>query len=179
MRPSWNRPAIRRIVPCLAALMLLFSVPAPAASPVYERYSATYFDVFDTVTQLIAYAPDEATFQASSEAAHAEMQRLHRLFDGYAAYDGIANLYTLNLEAASAPVQISPELMALLQFCKQQQQHTRNTMNIALGSVLSIWHDYRDVYQEYYRRYSGKTNNSIDWNCGFHFCCDIYFGRLK
>lgn len=118
--------------------------PTATTPPVYERYSIGYFDTFDTLINLIAYAPDEATFQAVADEAHTMFQRLHQIYDGYNAYEGVNNLYTLNREAAKGPVEVPPELMDLLLFCQKNQPITEGTVNIALGAVLSIWHEYRE-----------------------------------
>lgn len=118
--------------------------PTATAPPVYERYSTNFFDTFDTLISLIAYAPDEAAFQTAAGEAHALFQRLHQLYDGYNAYEGVHNLYTLNQEAAKGPVEVPPELMDLLLFCQKNQPVTEGTTNVALGAVLFIWHEYRE-----------------------------------
>ncbi len=118
---------------------------SPTAAPVYDRFSINFFDTFDTLTTLMAYAPDEATFQTAANQAHDRLMQLHQLYDGYNAYEGIANIYVLNRDAAKAPVAVPQELMDLLLFCRDNQPITGGTTNIALGAVLRIWHDYRDA----------------------------------
>ncbi len=129
----------------LCLCLLTACAPAPAAAPVQERFSMSFFDTFDTLITILAYAPDEQTFKAATDAAHAYFQRLHKLYDGYNAYDGINNLYTLNQEAAKGPVKVEPELMNLLLFCRERQPLTQGACNIAMGAVLEIWHDYREA----------------------------------
>ena len=118
--------------------------PSATQEPVYERYSMSFFDTFDTVVTIMAYAPDEETFRAATAEAQATFQRLHRLYDGYHAYEGIHNVYTLNHQAWQAPVEVPQELMDLLLFCQANQPLTEGTVNIALGAVLALWHAYRD-----------------------------------
>ena len=65
-----------------------------------ERYSATWFDVFDTVTTVQGYAKSEAAWNEQMEALHADLVHLHELFDIYHHYDGLTNLYDVNAGAA-------------------------------------------------------------------------------
>lgn len=114
-------------------------------APVYPRFSMSFFDTFDTLITIVGHAPDEDTFKRTTEEAHALFQRLHKLYDGYNAYEGINNLHTLNREAAKGPVTVEPELMDLLLFCQEKQPLTCGAVNVALGAVLQIWHDYRET----------------------------------
>jgi len=113
-------------------------------APILTRYDTDFFDTFDTIITVMGYAPDEDTFRQVSNEAHEMFRRLHTLYDGYNAYAGVNNLYTLNREAAKGPITVEPELMDLLLFCKEHQPVTQGTTNVALGTVLQIWHDYRE-----------------------------------
>ena len=55
------------------------------------------------------------------------------------------SVFTLNEKAALAPVEVDPLLFDLLATCKSQYALCREQVNIAMGSVLSIWHDYREA----------------------------------
>ena len=134
-----------------AAVMLLFAlvllaVALPGGADM-NRYSVMYLDTFDTVISLIGYAQSEDVFNRCSQDVHEAYLRLHKLFDNYNSYEdeGIVNIYTLNQRAAQAPVQVDPDLFALLQFSKNYYETCQGQTNIAMGSVLSIWHDYREA----------------------------------
>ncbi|MDR3050405.1 MAG: FAD:protein FMN transferase [Oscillospiraceae bacterium] len=135
----------RRPLALLLCLLLALPLGGCAAQSTYQRYSVNFFDTFDTLITIIAYAPDEQTFLTISNEAHARFQALHRLFDAYNAYDGLNNLYTLNERAAQAPVPVPRELMDLLLFCQEKQPLTQGSVNVALGAVLDIWHRYREA----------------------------------
>ncbi len=137
----------RRVLLCLLLLTALTASGCAAAppAPVYDRFSTSFFDTFDTLTTLMAYASDEATFQAAANQAHDRLMQLHQLYDGYTEYAGIQNIYVLNRDAAKAPVTVQKELMDLLVFCRDNQPATGGTTNIALGAVLRIWHNYREA----------------------------------
>ncbi len=125
----------------LAAFVLVYFVyPRQTQS---KRYQSSYFDLFDTYTELIVYAADEAQAQAMIAVAKDELTVCHQLFDIYNDYDGINNLKTINDNAGLAPVQVDERIIDLLVFSKEMYQKTDGQMNVAMGSVLALWHDKR------------------------------------
>ena len=129
---------------CLVCFCTFLSGCTQKASA-YTRFDTSFFDTFDTVVTILGYAKEEATFQEVCEQARAQFERLHTIYDGYHAYEGVANLYYMNQEAAKAPVWVEPELFELLVYCKQYQPQMQGKVNIALGAMLSLWHEYRAV----------------------------------
>lgn len=130
---------------CCFALLAGGAAPAAAENP--GRYSTVFLDSFDTVISLIGFAPSEEAFDAQAAAVHDLYLYLHKLFDNYNSYEdeGIVNVYTLNERAADGPVKVDPILFGLLTFSKNQYETARGQTNIAMGSVLRIWHDYREA----------------------------------
>lgn len=110
-----------------------------------RRFEASFLDVFDTVTQAVLYEPDKATAEARAERIHTLLQQYHRLFDIYHEYEGLNNLYTINANAGVAPVAVDRRLIELILYAKEMYALTDGRMNIAMGSVLSVWHDYREA----------------------------------
>lgn len=127
----------------LALSVLALGGPALAM----QRYSAMYLDLFDTVITLIGYAESQQAFDKESSAVRETYRRLHKLFDDYHSYadEGIVNVYDLNHRAAKEPVEVSDELFGLLAFCKEHYPLAQGQTNVAMGSVLAIWHDYREA----------------------------------
>ena len=111
------------------------------------RYSTMFLDTFDTVISLIGYADSEEAFSRQAASAHEMFLYLHKLFDNYNSYEdeGIVSVYTVNERAAQEPVAVDPILFALLTFCKNQYATAQGQTNIAMGSVLRLWHDYREA----------------------------------
>ena len=70
----------------------------------------------------------------------AELLYYHQLFDIYNDYEGIANLKTVNDNAGIAPVEVDPEIIALLTDCKDYYDLSGGVVNVAMGSVLQLWH---------------------------------------
>lgn len=145
---------MKRILTCLAALCMVFSLgckqsdepaaPAPTATEL-TRYEGSFIDVFDTVTKVIIYDKNEALAKEHIQSIHDELADCHKLYDIYNSYDGVANLRTINENAGIGPVKVDQRIIDLIVYAKEAYTLTSGTMNIAMGSVLSIWHDYREA----------------------------------
>ena len=109
------------------------------------RFTDTYYDAFDTVISVIAYCESQKDFDALSERVHSEFVRYHRLFDIYNEYDGLVNAASLNKAAGSGLfVSVPEEIIEILEFGKQVCEKTEGRVNIAMGAVLSLWHEARE-----------------------------------
>ncbi|HHY91770.1 MAG TPA: FAD:protein FMN transferase, partial [Firmicutes bacterium] len=135
---------IRGVYALLLALLVLGTGCRPLRANPYHKYTNTFFDTFDTVVQVVAYAHSQEEFDACFQKIHTEFQRLHRLYDIYNSYPGINNIKTINDNAGVKPVKVDPDIIDLILFAKDWYARTGGRTNIALGSVLSIWHDYRE-----------------------------------
>jgi len=129
----------------LTALMLAgCAAGTGAGSGDYKKYSYEFTGVFDTLVQIIGYTKTAEEFNAYTGQAKVRFGKLHELFDIYHEYPGINNLYTINKNAGKQPVAVSPEIIELILLSKELYSKTGGAVNIALGPVLEIWHDYRD-----------------------------------
>ncbi|NLJ64650.1 MAG: FAD:protein FMN transferase [Christensenellaceae bacterium] len=128
----------------LSLLIVLFMVFPSIQATEYKKYSHVFFGTFDTVITIIGYAEDKETFDSVAKLAEEKFNIYHKLFDCYNEYDGITNIYTVNEKAYQSPVVVPKELFDLIKLCKEEQSKLNNTLNIAMGSVLSLWHDARD-----------------------------------
>lgn len=108
------------------------------------RYNATFLDVFDTRTDIVGYSTSKEKFTEQVTLLKEKLEHYHKLYDIYNDYEGITNIKTINDNAGIAPVKVSQEIIDLLLFSKEMYKQTNGQMNIAMGSVLKIWHDYRD-----------------------------------
>ncbi len=135
---------ITLIVFALAAVVALMVILLPCAtSTELVRYKTSFFDVFDTYSEITVYAATEAKATELANEAHAELVTYHQLYDIYNDYDGVVNMKTVNEQAGTAPVVVDARIMDLLAFAKTMAAKTDGRMNIAMGSVLTIWHYYR------------------------------------
>ena len=118
---------------------------APSAADGPQRYSTVFYDVFDTVTQVIAYCDSEEEFTAQMDALHADLVEYNQLYDIYNDYDGVTNIKTINDNAGTAPVTVDDKILGMLELAQTMYDTTGGKLNIALGSVLNIWHNYREA----------------------------------
>ena len=109
-----------------------------------QRYEATYWDVFDTVTTVSGYAAVQAEFDAAAREIHDALLEYHRLYNIYESYDGLRNLKTVNDQAGIGPVPVDTRILSLLQFAQTAWTETGSRVNAAMGSVLALWHDARE-----------------------------------
>lgn len=109
----------------------------------YQRYSYEFQGTFDTLIQLIIYAENEAQAKFYAQAAEERFKELHRYYDKYHDYPGLNNIKTINDHAGDKPVQVEDEIISLILFAKEWYEKSGSKVNIALGPVLEIWHEYR------------------------------------
>lgn len=128
----------------LLCLLLALCLCGCAKAPEQKQYTATFLTLFDTVTSVVGRAASEEEFQAKAQVVKDTLERYHRLFDIYNEYEGMANLKTVNDQAGIAPVKVDGEIIALLKDCRTYYEATGGMVNVAMGSVLALWHEARN-----------------------------------
>lgn len=134
---------MRRILTFTLCLALLLS-GCSFTQPQKKKYSATFLTLFDTVTTVVGFSEREEEFTLQAQQIHDALQEYHRLFDIYKEYEGMNNLKTLNDAAGKGPVTVDGRIIALLKDCKRYYALTGGRTNVALGSVLALWHEARE-----------------------------------
>lgn len=136
----------KRMLALLLCMTLLLSLCGcqnkKAALP--QKRTMTYLEYFDTVSLIVGYEDDEEQFSKVCEGVRSVLEEYHQLSDIYHTYDGINNVKSINDAAGESPVKVDRKLIDLLLYAKEMNENTDGLMNIAMGSVLSIWHRYRD-----------------------------------
>lgn len=133
----------KRLLAVTVAGAVALASAACSQKPALTRYDAQFLQLFDTVTSVVGYAKDKETFTAYAQELHDELEVYHQLYDIYKEYDGINNLKTINDNAGIAPVVVDQKIIDMLELAKELDVKTNGYFNIAMGSVLSIWHGYR------------------------------------
>jgi len=129
----------------LLCCMLLQSIGFAGCGTKIEKYSAYSFEYFDTVTSITGYAESQETFDEVAGGILAELAEYHKLFTIYHRYDGLENLCTVNEIAGGVhrTVTVDSRIIDMLRYAKEMYEKTNGTVNIAMGSVLAVWHEYR------------------------------------
>lgn len=128
------------------ALAALLCAPLPGcAGNTYKKYSASFFGTFDTVIEVMGYARTEKEFDAWEQKAEARFRQLHQLYDQYNDYPGVANVKTINDNAGKAPVTVDKDLFEMIKTSRDWCVNSPDKINIAMGAVLQLWHNYRDA----------------------------------
>ncbi len=138
-----------RIVSILLTIVVLFCTLASSCAPTdkLQKFTANSFEYFDTVTVVTGYAPDQATFDAVSQTIFDSLAEYHQLYTIYHRFDGLENLCTINelVNGAHRTVSVDRRIIDMLLFAKEVYATTNGLVNVAMGSVLSLWHDYRTI----------------------------------
>lgn len=110
----------------------------------FTKYQDSFYDTFDTIIMVVGYTKTEDEFKSYMSKIHNRYKELDKLYDIYNNYDGINNIKTINDNAGKQPVKVDKQIIDIIKFSKEWCKKTGGLKNIALGSVLSIWHDYRE-----------------------------------
>ena len=113
----------------------------------YERYRGEFYGTFDTVVTIVGYVQKERDFDRYLSYTQERFQYFHQLFDRYEAYTDVTNIKTINDNAGISPVKVSKDLFEFLEYCMTWCEKSQGQVNIALGPVMEIWHDYRERFE--------------------------------
>ena len=135
---------MKKTVLWLVLLACLLAGCAPATQTTEQKqYTATFLTLFDTVTTIVGRAESEEVFHEKAQDIHDRLLEYHRLFDIYTEYDGMNNLRTVNDHAGIQPVKVDKRILDLIEDCRGYYGITSGSTNIAMGSVLYLWHEAR------------------------------------
>ncbi|MBE6916437.1 MAG: FAD:protein FMN transferase [Ruminococcaceae bacterium] len=131
---------MKKVLALLLCVLLL-----AGCAPKWVQFSVTWTDLFDTVTTVSGFASNREAFNELAEAVYEQLKQYHQLFDIYREYEGINNLKTVNDAAGKAPVKVDGAITQLLSDCVDYHALTEGRVNVAMGSVLSLWHHARET----------------------------------
>ncbi len=132
---------MRKIISLLICFVLLISL-CSCKQKEKERFTAYYFDYFDTATTIVGYECSKEDFDAVCAEITSLLNEYHQLYNIYNSYEGVNNLYKIN--RSDEALKVDEKIIDMLIYAKEMHALTNGRMNVAMGSVLSIWHDYRD-----------------------------------
>lgn len=129
----------------LVMALVIAGIAGCAESRQQKEFDVRYLDCFDTITSVTVCMEQEEKFRELEPDIHELLLKYHRLFDIYNNYDGINNMKTINDNAGIKPVEVDREILNILGFAVEAYDLTDGKINVAMGSVLSVWHDYRSA----------------------------------
>lgn len=111
-------------------------------------------EYFDTVTTIIGYEKTKEEFDAIANEILSQLGEYHKLYTIYHRFDGMENLCTINelVDGEHRTVTVDRRIIDMLLYAREMYDATDGIVNVAMGSVLSLWHDYRTV---------GKDNPAV------------------
>ena len=135
----------RAFLSLLLCLCVCFSLTACGKKS--EKFTDHSFEYFDTVTTVTGYAKNSEEFAHVCADIFHRLSEYHKLFTIYQRYEGMENLCTINelTDGEHRTVKVDERIMDMLLFSKEMYEKTGGKVNIAMGSVLSVWHGYREA----------------------------------
>ncbi|MFO3717844.1 FAD:protein FMN transferase [Anaerococcus sp. ENR1011] len=110
-----------------------------------KKYNTVIYQYFDTVTDFLVYAKDEEEFEKYKEILEKDLKKYHQLFNTYNNFEGVNNVKTINENAGKEPVKVDPAIIELMEYSKYIYDITDGKINMALGNLLGLWHEYREA----------------------------------
>lgn len=128
----------------LSLLSLSMMMIMTGCSKKYELMSHYITGPFDTITTYMSYVSSEEEFNEQCDYIEEQLNYYDQLFDKYNTYNGMNNLKTINDNAGKKAIEVDQPLIDLLNLSIERNQKISSKVNIAFGSVINIWHDYRE-----------------------------------
>ena len=118
-----------------------------ACAPKKNKYSAYEMNYFDTVITVIGYEETREEFDKVANAILSQFAEYHKLYSIYHRFEDLENLCTVNdlSDGAHRTVTVDARIIDMLLYAKEMYAATGGVVNVAMGSVLSLWHNYREI----------------------------------
>ncbi|MEG1773427.1 MAG: FAD:protein FMN transferase, partial [Oscillospiraceae bacterium] len=110
-----------------------------ACSPRLSRYTVSFWGSFDTMTQIVGYAPSPEEFTLRTDAAIDRFSELGQIYDRFHETRGQTNLASLNRAAGRGARRVPAELVELLEYALWAKTLTNGVVDLQLGPVTELW----------------------------------------
>ena len=112
-----------------------------------QKFSTYSMDYFDTMITITGYEKTREEFDAVANDILAQFKEYHRLYSIYHRFEGVENIRTINdvVDGEHRIVTVDSRIIDMLLYAKEMYEVTGGMVNVAMGSVLSLWHSYRSV----------------------------------
>ena len=133
---------LKKLVLSLLSLSMIMIMTG--CSKKYELMNHYITGPFDTITTYMSYVSSEEEFNEQCDYIEEQLNYYDQLFDKYNTYNGMNNLKTINDNAGKKAIEVDQALIDLLNLSIERNRKISSKVNIAFGSVINIWHDYRE-----------------------------------
>ncbi len=123
------------------AALLLPGCGIKEERPERSRYQTAFLGSMDTVVRFTAYCTDSAEFDRACELVKEELEQADKRYNLYRPDSELAHI---NAGAGEGPVPVDREVAAAIETCRAWQEKSP-AVNIAMGSVLALWHTARQT----------------------------------
>ena len=130
----------RSVLALILIIMMLFT---NSCERELKKHQGSFLFLFNTITEIVAYTKSEDEFSELANFIREELEIYHQLYDKYSLYDDLNNIKTINDNAGKEPIKVDKKIIDLLKYSIDAYELSNGTVNIGMGSVLEIWHDYR------------------------------------
>ena len=121
------------------------SVSSASADLTDNTYARTSTEqIFDTVYAYQEYGVSDSTAKKHFEESEKLLKEYNDLYDIYNDYKGISNLKTINDNAGKKPVKVDQKIIDMLKMAKEFYSYSDGEFDITMGSLLNVWHTYRE-----------------------------------
>ncbi len=133
----------------LMVLLLLtvgFILVGCETEPNVERYNRNFIGVFDSIISVsVWYAEDDINIDEIFNDIDEMLWNIHKMSTKYDLYDGVVNIKTIN-ENPGIAHPVDEHLITMLEMSIEAYNDPlmNGSFNVALGSVLNIWSQYRN-----------------------------------
>ena len=144
---------MKKLLVFLLCLLMIGCTPktnsqpdTPQENPLRKITFTSFEAGFDTVFYLTLYSTEsDQTLQTLFNECVQIAYSYHKRFDIYNNYDGINNIKTINDNAGIQPVAVDKDVIEMLKIAKEMNQMSNGEFDVTYGSVLKVWHNYRDA----------------------------------
>lgn len=128
-------------------LLLCIIIPSCTSKPQKNKFSVYSMDYFDTVITIVGYESTKEEFDKVADEILSQFAEYHSLYSIYHRFEEMENLCTINelVNGVHRTVTVDRRIIDMLMYAKEMYTSTDGMVNIAMGSVLSLWHNYREL----------------------------------
>ena len=134
---------LRTVSIILLTFILLSCLPSCIFKRGEKLQTIEFFEYFDTFSTVKIYESDKDKLSLSKSEIDSLLKEYDMLLDRYEPHEGVVNLYSVNQNAKNGKISVDEKLFSAISLGIEIHKIANGACNIALGSVIKLWHDAR------------------------------------